>query len=162
MKVVTEANWIFWDHGDLDEIFQKFTQAIRVVVQYGGFIPPSTSTPRSMAVYVMQRLNSNRFRRFCNNLSFEENLEGISSVYTGTNGTLSFKHWHRELKSEFAIVYAHNEKSGIAISLEHLGAMVSILGMPNSFEVELTGDDRSEILLPEYIESGAAKLGGYS
>lgn len=154
MKVVTEARWIFSDHGDLNDIFQKFTQGIRVVLLHGGFIPPSTSTPRSMAMYLVQCLMPTRSS---NNLSFEESLDGISSVYTGTNGTLSFRHGYRELKSEFEINYLYNKKAAIAVSLEHLEALVSILGMPNSFNIEFTGEDKEKILSHEHINNSAAK-----
>ncbi|MEI7616028.1 MAG: hypothetical protein WCJ54_04875, partial [Actinomycetota bacterium] len=56
------------------------------------------------------------------------------------------------------IKYDYNQETETKISLEQLGAMVSILGMPQSFVVELTDGDMDEVLLPHYIANGAAKL----
>ena len=98
---------------------------------------------------------------FKNDLSFEEHVEGISSVYTGPNGRLFFVlKQGKGVKTKAEINYDYNRETETAISLEHLRAMVSILGMPQSFDVELTDGDMDEVLLPHYIANGAAKIGG--
>jgi len=162
MKAVTEASWIFQNCFDTNGLFQKFTQAVRVVIQKGGYIPPSTAIPRDNAHYIIRCFSREHQEdlMFENDLSYEEHVGGMSSVYNGTNGILSFTLEHRDAKSKAEIVYRHNQETDTAISLEHLGAMVSILGMPDSFNIELTDNDREEILLHRYIESGAAKIGG--
>ncbi|MFA5197457.1 MAG: hypothetical protein WC437_03460 [Patescibacteria group bacterium] len=165
MKAVTKANWVFRDIHGIDGLFQKFTRAVRVVIQEGGYIPPSIAAPCDNAHYIIHCFSREHEEdaMFENDLSFEEHVGGISSVYTGPNGTLSFVLEHRRgVKPKAEIAYAYNQETGTAISLEHLGAMVSILKMPDSFEVGLTDDDMDEILLPRYISNGAAKLGGYS
>ena len=169
MKAVTEANWTFQNCFDKNGLFQKFTQAIRAVVQEGGFIPPSVCTPSENARYIIycfgesQQFEESQQKNgeLANDLSYEKHVGGMSSVYTGTNGSLSFTLNNRKgMNPKAEIVYKYNQETDTAISLEHLGAMASILGMPDSFNVELTDDDRDEILLHRYIESGAAKIGG--
>ena len=163
MKAVKKAKWDLESEHGSGLYYQKFIRAISAIIDGGGFIPPSVSSPLDNARYIIHCFSQKHQKdlMFRNDLSFEEHVEGISSVYTGPNGRLFFVlKQGKGVKTKAEINYDYNRETETAISLEHLGAMVSILGMPESFEVELTGADMDKILFPEYIESGAAKIGG--
>jgi len=159
MKAVVHAEWIFARPRGINELYQKYTVAMRAVIQNGGFIPPSTAGPRHTAFYIRSCFfNQLMHHQYQNDLSFEEHVLGMSSTYTGENGTFTFR---QDSEKDLAkIVYHFNETKDRALSLEHLGAMVSVLGEPDSFDVRISDEDQKEILSAKLIESGSEKLRG--
>ena len=160
MKAVEKANWDF--ESELGSgIYYKFLRAVSVIIESVGFIPSAVSTPCDNARYISCCFSRehHEYREEQNYLTFQEHIHGISSVYLGPNGRLSFVLKQRKgVKTKVEINYDYNQKTETTISLEQLGAMVSILGMPESFDVELTEGDMDEVLLPCYIANGTAKL----
>jgi len=149
MKAVTEANWIFPNIQDINDLFQKFTQAVGVVIKEGKFIPPSVSTPSENARYIIFcfREEQQKNEKTVNDFSFEKSVSGMTAIYNGTNGTLGFNlNYDKGTNSAAEISYIWNEETNVALSVERLEAMILILGMPDFFSVELSGDDRKKIL----------------
>ena len=161
MKAVKKASWDLESEHGSGIYYQKFLRAVSVIIDDGGFIPSSVSSPYDNARYISYCFSRehHEYREEQNYLTFQEHIHGISSVYKGPNGRLSFVFKvGKGAKTRVEINYDYNQETETTISLEQLGAMVSILGMPESFDVELTDGDMDEVLLSHYIANGAAKL----